>query len=451
MATSVMWFRRDLRLSDNPALVAALRAAGPSGDTVGAFCLDPRLERVAGTPRRAFLARCVRALDESMGGALVVVRGDPAIAIPRLADEVEATSVHVAADYGPYGSARDDRVRGALEARGVALEEVGSSYAVPPGAVLNRAGQPYRVFTPFSRAWEDVGWDAPVRAPSGIRWATGVRSEARPEEPACDARLPDGGEAAAKRAARRFWDTHLDAYDTRRDLPGADATSRLSPHLKLGTIHPRQLLAKLGRSAPHRTFRTELCWREFYADVLHDRPDTVRGAYVPKMRALRVDTGRTADERFRAWAEGRTGFPIVDAAMRQLLAEAWMHNRARMVVASFLVKDLHIDWTRGAAHFMRHLVDGDLASNQHGWQWVAGTGTDASPFVRIFNPVTQGQRFDPDGTYVRRWVPELSAVPDRYLHRPWDDPEGAPPDYPAPIVDHAEERDEALQRFEQIR
>jgi deoxyribodipyrimidine photo-lyase len=347
----------------------------------------------------------------------------------------------VAADFGPYGSARDDAVEAALD---VALVRTGSPYAVDPGVVLKSDGTPSRVFTPFSRAWKARGWPAPLRAPS-VRWVEGVRSDTLPEG------VDGAGEAAAKRAARRFWDTGVDGYDERRDRPDLDATSRLSVHLKFGTIHPRQLLAKLGAGAAHDRFRTELCWREFYADVLWHRPDSARHSLDESMRSMRADTGRRADERFAAWAEGRTGFPFVDAGMRQLAAEAWMHNRLRMVVASFLVKDLHLDWTRGARLFMQRLVDGDLASNQHGWQWAAGTGTDAAPYFRVFNPVAQGERFDPDGQYVRRWVPELRGVDRRFVHRPWDDPAGPPAGYPAPIVDHAAERAEALARYAEVR
>jgi deoxyribodipyrimidine photo-lyase len=241
---------------------------------------------------------------------------------------------------------------------------------------------------------------------------------------------------------------HHETRDAPADLHG---TSRLSPHLKYGTIHPRQLLARLDGSKGAGVFRTELAWREFYADVLSDRPDSARRALLPAMAGIEVDTDRSTSERFDAWAEGRTGFPFVDAGMRQLLGEGWVHNRVRMVVASFLVKDLHLDWTRGARHFMRHLVDGDLASNQHGWQWTAGTGTDPSPYFRVFNPVSQGKRFDPDGTYVRRWLPELRDVPTRHVHEPWTAPTGPPRGYPPPIVDHAEERAEALRRYDAIR
>jgi deoxyribodipyrimidine photo-lyase len=451
MAATVMWFRRDLRLSDNPALVAAASEAGSDGEVVALFCLDGRLWGSAGAPRRAFLAGCLADLDARTGGNLVVRHGEPAEVVTAVAQEVEAATVHVAADFGPYGRRRDEAVERALAAHGGELVRTGSPYAVDPGSILNRSGEPYKVFTPFSKAWRAHGWDPPVRAPGRLRWADGLDGGRPPPVVDVDARLPEPGEHAAKRAARRFWDGDLERYDEVRDRPDLDATSRLSPYLRWGCIHPRQLLSRLGRSKAERSFASELCWREFYADVLWHRPDTVRQAFRPEMRAMAVDTGPGADDAFEAWCEGRTGYPIVDAGMRQLRAEGWVHNRVRMLVASFLVKDLHLDWGRGARWFMAHLVDGDLASNHHGWQWVAGTGTDAAPYFRIFNPVTQGERFDPDGTYVRRWVPELTGVPDRYAHRPWADPGGPPAGYPPPIVDHAEERAEALRRHEAIR
>ena len=223
----------------------------------------------------------------------------------------------------------------------------------------------------------------------------------------------------------------------------------MSPYLKFGSIHPRTLLADLAPG--DEAFRRELAWREFYAAVLHHWPDSARAYFVPGLAAMRYDTGAAADEHFAAWAAGRTGYPIVDAGMRQLLAQGWMHNRIRMIVASFLVKDLHLEWTRGARHFMRHLVDGDLASNSHGWQWTAGTGTDAAPYFRVFNPVLQGKKFDPDGAYIRRWVPELAELPAAEIHEPWRRPGGIPAGYAAPIVDHADERRESLARYAEIR
>ena len=450
MSTSVLWFRRDLRLSDHPALVEAHRAAGPTGEVVAFFCVDDRLWAPAGVNRRRFLVGSLRSLDASIGGTLVVRDGDPVDLVAKLATEVDAGEVFVSADFAPYGSRRDQRVEQRLAVDGRVLQRVGSPYAVEPGTVRNGSGQPYKVFTPFSKAWLAHGWSGSIRAPADVRWATGLAGDPWPEAQASGAALPAPGEAAAKIAARRFVDDHLSSYDEQRNDPGADATSRLSPYLKWGAIHPRQLLQKLGSSQAERTFRSELCWREFYADVLHHRPDTVRQAFNPAMAGIEVDTQAT-DAAFLTWCEGRTGYPIVDAGMRQLAGEGWVHNRVRMLVASFLVKDLHLDWRRGAAFFMEHLVDGDLASNQHGWQWVAGSGTDASPYFRIFNPVTQGERFDPGGAYVRRWVPELAEVPDRYVHRPWDDPVGPPPSYPPRMVDHAEEREESLRRYAAVR
>jgi deoxyribodipyrimidine photo-lyase len=232
-----------------------------------------------------------------------------------------------------------------------------------------------------------------------------------------------------------------------RNLPGVAGTSRLSAALRWGVLHPRQLLGELLPERPHEVFRSELAWREFYADVLFRRPESAWRSLQPRMDAMPVDGDDRARARFAAWRHGRTGYPIVDAGMRELLATGWMHNRVRMITASFLVKDLHLPWQWGARHFLRHLVDGDLASNQHGWQWTAGTGTDAAPYFRIFNPTTQSERFDPQGDYLRRWLPELSDLDDRAIHAP-----GArrPADYPAPIVDHAVERDEALARYRAV-
>jgi deoxyribodipyrimidine photo-lyase len=448
VTTALLWFRRDLRLSDNPALVEAARSAD---DVVGAFCLDPALLGPAGDARRSHLLGCLAALDESMDGNLVVRTGDPAVVIPELAVEVGAASVHLAEDFGPYGRRRDDAVAERAVDAGMELVRTGSPYAVPPGSIMNKAGSPYRVFTPFSRAWRDHGWPEPTRRPSKIAWrrAPGDPIPAPPDLAGVD--LPPAGEAAARTRLDRFLRTGVRDYDEARDAPGADATSRLSPDLRWGTLHPRQILARLGRSGAEQTFATELCWREFYADVLFHRPESARESMDEAVGSMPWDRGADADELFEAWAQGRTGYPIVDAGMRQLLGEGWMHNRVRMITASFLVKDLHLAWQRGARWFMQHLVDGDLASNQHGWQWTAGTGTDAAPFFRIFNPTTQGERFDPDGTYVRRWVPELSDVPAKWVHRPAEGPDGLPAGYPAPIVDHAEERSESLRRYEATR
>ncbi len=446
---SVMWFRRDLRLRDHPAL----RAAAEQGDVLGLFVLDPRLWRGAGPARRAWLAASLRALDESMDGRLCLRMGAPTSVVPRLASEVGAEQLHVTRDFTPWGIARDRSVVAALpgNVEGVAT---GTPYAVAPGTVKNGSDNPYKVFTPFSRAWREVGWDDPAPAPRGVDWVShesdkrvaAMLDHALEEAPD---RMPTAGEDAAWRRWRSFRDRDLDEYDELRDEPGTDRTSRVSPYLKLGVLHPRQLLADLedSRSNGAAAYENELAWREFYADVLFHRPESA-------WRDLNQVAGLTYDEpadAIEAWKSGRTGFPIVDAGMRQLLSEGWMHNRVRMITASFLTKDLHVWWPVGARHFLDHLVDGDLASNNHGWQWVAGTGTDAAPYFRVFNPITQGTKFDPQGDYVRRWVPELAHLPGKQAHAPWDAEDGYEHGYPRRIVDHAEERERALSRYQRGR
>jgi deoxyribodipyrimidine photo-lyase len=448
--TSVMWFRRDLRLADNPALIAAAE----DGDVLPLFVLDPALWGPAGPSRRAHLAASLRSLDASLRqrrSGLSVVRGDPVRRVVLAARAVGADTVHVAADFGPYGSRRDEEVEEVLAEAGIELVRTGSPYAVAPGRIRNGSGDPYKVFTPFSRAWADHGWRGPVDAPTGVSWLRLEQDTTDIPEPRVPAglELPEAGEAAALRRWEEFLD-RVDSYAEDRDRPGIEGTSRMSVHLKYGEVHPRTLLADLAprRSEGARVYRTELAWREFYADVLHTRPETAREYYKPEYAQMAYD--RPGDQ-LAAWQEGRTGFPVVDAGMRQLRAQGWMHNRVRMIVASFLVKDLHVEWQHGARHFLHWLVDGDLASNNHGWQWTAGSGTDASPFFRVFNPTTQGKRFDPPGDYVRRWVEELSdpeQVPDPH------DPDPDTRDlvgYPAPMVDHKEERQEALDRWERIR
>jgi len=446
-----MWFRRDLRLCDNPALVAAAEAGGADG-VVALFVVDPALWGSSGDPRRAFLVACLRALDEDLGGALLVRHGDPVKEVLAVARHNGAEGVWVSADFGPYGRRRDAAVNAALGRQGRRLVACGSPYAVDPGTLENTSGQPFRVFTPFSKAWRVHGWSAPAPRPQ-VGFVHDLAGRGIPLAPIPRATLPTAGEAAGLEALGGFLANKVGGYDEQRDRPGVPGTSRLSAHLKYGTIHPRTILARLGLSKGEATFRTELCWREFYADVLWQRPDTVRHAFNPSLARMRVDAGPQADRRFAAWAEGRTGYPIVDAGMRQLEAEAWMHNRVRMIVASFLVKDLHLDWSRGARLFLDRLVDGDLASNHHGWQWVAGTGTDAAPYFRVFNPVRQSKRFDPGGTYIATYVPELAGLKPAERHEPWlARARGADlGGYPEPIVDHATEREEALRRYARAR
>lgn len=442
----VFWFRRDLRLADHPALAAAA-AAGP---VVPVFVRDAELERTSGDARLAFLRRSLADLDATMGGSLVIRSGEPSQVLEALAAECGASAIYATEDFAPYGRDRDTRVGEHLASVGLSVHYLDSPYAVRPGTILSGSGTPYKVFTPFFKAWKAHGWPE-ATGEVDVEWVGGVESEPIAAAPELDAELPAAGEAAAWERAEAFLDGPIADYPDDRNDPGIEGTSRLSPYLKFGTIHPRQLLDRLGDSPAEDVFRSELCWRDFYAEVLFQRPDSARHAFVPKMAAMEVDDGPLADERFAAWCEGRTGYPIVDAGMRQLQAEGWMHNRVRMIVGSFLVKDLHLDWTRGARHFMNLLVDGDLASNNHGWQWVAGTGTDASPYFRVFNPVGQSRKFDPTGRYLRRWVPELAHMTDKDIHEPWTCKAGAPAGYPAPIVDHAEERAEALARLERLK
>ncbi|KRF03099.1 deoxyribodipyrimidine photolyase [Nocardioides sp. Soil777] len=447
--SAVMWFRRDLRVRDQPALRAAL-ADGPA---VALFVVDPRLWKGAGDARRAWLSGTLAALDERLGGRLVVRYGDPVRVVPDVAREVEASAVHVSAETTPYGRRRDAAVDDALG--DVPLTATGSPYAVGPGRVLNGSGGPYQVFTPFAKAWRAHGWVEPAPTPrdpdlvgldSDDR-ATTLLEQATGSGPAG---MPTPGEDAAWRRWRHFRDELVTDYATDRDKPAVDGTSRLSPYLHLGVVHPRSLLADLGdvRGQGAHTFETEIAWREFYADVLWHHPDSAWADLKPALQGMRYDEPEDAIE---AWRTGTTGYPIVDAGMRQLLHEGWMHNRVRMITASFLTKDLHVWWPAGARHFLDQLIDGDVASNNHGWQWVAGTGTDASPYFRVFNPVTQGTKFDPDGDYVRRWVPELDHLPGKLAHEPWKSDVGYEKDYPLRIVDHAEERTEALERYDAVR
>ncbi len=451
MARSLLWFRRDLRIDDHPALAAAHAA----GEVVPLFVVDPRLMHGAGAARRAYMTAALAALDESLGGALVYRHGDPAEVVPALAAEVGADAVYVSRDFGPYGRARDAAVAQRLSAEGRRLVGVGSPYAVDPGRVNKADGTPYAVFTPFSRAWLAVGadtWRAPVDTPSlsEIAWfgAPDVPCDGPPPAVPMSFALPPHAPAEVHVQWEAFRDGSLDTYHDRRDLPAVEGTSRLSAALRWGLVHPRSLLAELRPERAHEVFRSELAWRDFYADVLFRRPETAWKNLQPSMDAMPVDTDATARARVEAWCAGRTGYPIVDAGMRQLLGSGWMHNRVRMIVASFLVKDLHLPWQWGARHFMTHLVDGDLASNNHGWQWAAGTGTDAAPYFRVFNPTSQSERFDPSGDYIRRWVPELADQSSATIHQP-----GLlrPDSYPAPIVDHAVERDEALRRYRTLR
>jgi deoxyribodipyrimidine photo-lyase len=435
-----MWFRRDLRLRDNPALLAAVAEARADGDgrVVPLFVVDPTLWDPAGEVRRAYLVNALDALGAKVERSLLIQHGDPRQVLPAVVRAAQATAVHCAADFGPVGRMRDLQVQAALD---VPLIRTGSPYAVAPGTVTKADGTPYRVFTPFYRAWRAHGWRAPAAAPpKDVEWWMPLECHGRPHAQT-DVVLPPAGEDAAWERWRTFKRKGLADYAELRNRPDIDGTSVLSHHLKWGEIHPRSLLAQ----STDETFDKELCWREFYADVLFHAPQSRSESLDRRYdEAMRWTSGPDADEWFTAWQQGLTGYPFVDAGMRQLAETGWMHNRVRMVVASFLIKDLHIPWQRGAAHFMDLLRDGDLASNAHGWQWTAGCGTDASPFYRVFNPVTQGLKFDPDGDYVRRFIPELRHIPGKAVHEPWNVPDGYSNGYPAQIVDHRVEREIAL-------
>ena len=438
---AVMWFRDDLRLGDHPALAAATRN-GVDG-VLALYVVDETAWDRTNSPRRAYRRSSLKNLADAIGG-IEIAYGDPAVEVRRVARDIDADSVHVQSDIDPHGRQRDDRVAAALAEDDIRFETTGSAYIVDPGDILKPDGTPYRVYSPFANAWSTRRAPSPPGV-SATHWLP-PRSSKFPDAEANTVSLPPAGEQAALSRWHAYANGALGDYELVRDNPGANATSRMSIPLAHGEIHPRTMWADLPPT--DSAFRRELVFREFYADVLWHRPDTVEHYYNPAFADMEYD--EPGDD-LEAWKQGRTGMPIVDAGMRQLLAEGWMHNRVRMIVASFLVKDLHLEWQHGANHFLDRLTDADRASNQHGWQWVAGCGTDAAPYFRIFNPVLQGKKFDPDGDYVRRHVPELRDVPSSRIHEPWLLPDGPPGGYPLPLVDHAEERIESLARYDRIR
>jgi deoxyribodipyrimidine photo-lyase len=469
---TIMWFRRDLRIHDHPALSGA--SDGP-GRIVPLFVFDPRLlrGRFASPTRTWFMLESVRELRaalDRLGAPLVIRVGDPATVVPALAAETGATLVHVSHDGSPFAVERDHRVEAALGSIPTAarLQRHPQSTVVHEAdAVVRLDGRPFQVYGPFRRAWLALPRRSILPPPSAFDGrAHAIETGRLPTlgdlgltGPSADrALLPEPGETAARRRLDRWLERGVARYDETRDRPDLeDGTSHLSADLHLGLLSPMEVVERaVGAGAGRRRFLDELIWREFYANVLGHRPELRRSAFRQSYDAIEWSTDPAALE---AWQTGRTGYPIVDAGMRQLLASGWMHNRARMIVASFLTKDLLIDWRAGEAHFMRHLVDGDVASNNGGWQWVASTGTDPQPYFRIFNPVSQGRRHDPDGTYVRRWVPELADVPAAWIHAPWRMPVEVATaagvrigtDYPAPIVEHADARARALAAYDAAR
>ena len=417
-----------------------------STDVLPAFVIDPDLWSHASSPRKAMLAANLRALDSSLaaqGGRLHVARGRPEEVLSNLADRLNIDHIHWNADYTPYARRRDERIGSLLPAT-----RHHGQVVHPPGSILTNDGGRYRVFTPFYRRWDQK----PIESPPPPTPVT-VLSDPGTGVPADEDAPVPAGETAALERLGRFEDL-VDDYPDQRDRPDLDTTSRLSVDLKFGTIGPRTIIERLGTSTPGRkAFVRQLAWRDFYADLLDAAPESVNEALRPDYRSIEWEDD---PEGLQAWKVGRTGYPIVDAGMRQLIGEGWMHNRVRMIVASFLVKDLLIDWRLGERHFRHVLLDADVASNVGNWQWAAGTGADAAPYFRIFNPVTQSKKFDPSGDYIRRWVPELAQVASDHIHAPWD----APPlelaasgvvlgdTYPDPIVDHAFARERALARYQ---
>ena len=444
LVRNIIWFRRDLRIGDHPALLEAIKN---SDEIVPLFILDKSQIEEAGAKLLAYMGQSLRALDKSLGNKLHIIEGDQVEILKDLIARYNVKEVHISDEYERYGVARDARV----EAAGIPLVRTGSPYAVKPGRVVKPSdATPYRVYTPFYRAWRTHGYRGPVAAPKDIKAPT-PPAEYRnfPDFP-----FPDGvhvieaGEAAALRRFKEFKKKGLDSYDENRNFASIDGTSKMSTYLKFGEIHPRTLLDGLDETKAQDTFRKEIAWREFYADVLFNNPDTDTEYYAPRFKEMRYDK---PGKQFKAWCEGKTGYPFVDAAMRQLLLEGWMHNRTRMVVASFLVKDLHLEWQLGERFFAEHLVDYDVASNAHGWQWTAGTGTDASPYYRVFNPIEQGRRFDENGDYIRKYVPELAHLSGAEIHEPWLFLDGYSHGYVERVVDHAVERIESLERLKEIK
>jgi len=467
MTTIVHWFRRDLRVEDNTALS---RAARDADRVVAVFVLDEHYgdDARVGPARFRFLRESLEELDAALrrlGGRLLLRPGPAAVALPALLRETGADAVYANAEIGPYPERRDREATAAIEAAGGRIRLFPDELLVAPDRLATDAGEPYVVYGPFSKKWLAAEKAGPVPAPAALD---------APELPGVplskprawrnlgvDPCAPRGGESEARRLLDGFFRERAGRYAGDRDRPDLAGTSRLSPHLHFGTISARTVRAAAeaawpgasqGRKDAIRRFVLELAWREFFHHVLFHFPRVANGSFRLEFDRMPWREDRASLE---AWKAGRTGYPLVDAAMRELSTTHWMHNRARMVAASFLTKDLHVHWREGEAWFEHELADADLANNNGGWQWASGSGTDAAPYHRIFNPVVQSKRFDPHGAYIRRFVPELARVPDDKIHEPWTmTPEEQKAaactvgvDYPAPIVDHAREREVALGMF----
>ena len=456
--TVLHWFRRDLRLTDN----TALHHAAASGARVIPVCVLSSWKGAhgwTGSTRQQFLCGCIDSLAkniEAIGSRLIIREGRAEVELELQVKETGARAVYFNRDYDPFGREAEKKVKQMCVRLGVECHGFKDSVMHEPHEVLTGEGTPYRVFTPFGKNWlaqprtEPLPRVKTLGPPPDLALASLLPPTLDHWKlPPCTAAIPQPGERAARERMRHFIESGiLDGYGKQRDLPAGDTTSRLSQDLRFGLISIRELVARCSAAAAARTsidtYIKELAWREFYTSILWHYPEVFENEFNPDFRGIPWDG---TEEAFQRWCEGKTGFPIVDAGMRELLATGFMHNRVRMIVSMFLTKDLHCDWRLGESFFMRHLVDGENASNNGGWQWSAGTGADAAPYFRIQNPWTQTKRYDPAGEYIRRWVPELKDVPvEKFLAPPAN---GRPiaPGYPLPMVDHATERDRCLARF----
>jgi len=475
---SLLWFRQDLRLADNPALLAAVRHGGP---IIPVFIWSPEEEGQwqPGAASRWWLHQSLSQLDASLrqrGSRLIIRRGPTLKAIRELVDHSAATAVYWNRRYEPAVIDRDSRVKATLHQDGVIAESFNSSLLFEPWTVRNHNGEPYRVFSAFWKAClrhpdPPSPEDAPSHIELPLHWPATLKLTELGLEPAIDWTGGLGacwcpGEAGASEQLNRFLEEALSDYPTGRERPDRPGTSRLSPHLHFGEVSVRQVwFAVRGlrpvsrtrhRAEAIRVYASELGWREFAHQLLFHFPHTPEQPLRKEFAAFPWEPDR---ENLAAWQGGRTGYPLVDAGMRELWHTGWMHNRVRMVVASFLVKDLLIPWQEGATWFWDTLVDADLANNTLGWQWTAGCGADAAPYFRIFNPVSQGEKFDPNGDYVRHWIPELDRLPREWVHKPWEAPASVLTDagielgrtYPQPIVDHRKARSRALEALQRIK
>lgn len=463
-SVAIVWYRRDLRVTDHEPLLEAVRAC----DKVCPVYVTSSWRRDhdwTGANRQQFLCDSLAELQRALrglGGSLLFRGGPPAAALERLLTETGARSLYFQRDPDPHAQAAERAVEELCRKMGVAVHAYHGATLHPPTTLLNQSGAAYRVFTPFWRKWAELPAPAPLAAVTALRSPRGLASDPLPTPttwglPACNAAILPGGEAAARQRLRQALAGRIDGYQSQRDVPGCDGTSRLSQDLRFGLLSMRTVYqetsAAMAAADPrtrddHTAFLRELAWREFYHAILHHFPEVLATEFNSRWRGLPWDQ---ADDKLAAWQQGRTGFPLVDAGMRELLASGHMHNRLRMITAMFLTKDLRYDWHLGESWFMRHLTDGDTPSNNGGWQWSAGTGADAAPYFRIQNPWSQTARHDPEGIYIRRWVPELATTrAERFMQPPAD---GRPitPDYPLPIVDHATERLRTLAFFQRHR